>query len=350
MPSQLEKPPPGAEHIEVSPDVGMTDYNGLYKSKYDQLSLPKTLWVFKRVILVTLAVYTGYVCEGFELGAGGTVVANAGFIRQFGDKGSDAAGVRALNPTWVSTWSAFLNVGQIVTFTHISWFADKYGRKASFYVAWVWLAVGCTLLNTAKSPAVWAIAKLCNGAGIGVLQVTCQVYVMEISPNRIRGGLVTFQAVWSGIGSIVCSVMMQHLNQTYPDDYLLAMRVLWAPIGLMILCWAWVPESPWFYARHGKKEKALKAMGQLYGGIEGYDFEEEYGIITRTIDYEKEMLHAAPGYTAVFKGLNLVCISVRVLQYATKTNSFLETHADGHALGHVPAARRPRHHQHILNL
>lgn len=34
-----------------------------------------------------------------QLGAGGTVIANAGFIKQFGD-GSQGAGVRALNPTW----------------------------------------------------------------------------------------------------------------------------------------------------------------------------------------------------------------------------------------------------------
>lgn len=27
-------------------------------------------------------------------------------------------------------------------------------------------------------------------------RVTCQVYVMEICPNRIRGGMVTFQSVW----------------------------------------------------------------------------------------------------------------------------------------------------------
>lgn len=33
------------------------------------------------------------------------------------------------------------NVGQILTFTYISWFADKYGRKKSFYLAWVWLVV-----------------------------------------------------------------------------------------------------------------------------------------------------------------------------------------------------------------
>lgn len=44
------------------------DGNGLLKSRFDQLSIPRTLWVFRRAVLVTLAVYTGYMCEGFEVG------------------------------------------------------------------------------------------------------------------------------------------------------------------------------------------------------------------------------------------------------------------------------------------
>ncbi|KAN0102857.1 MFS general substrate transporter [Hyaloscypha variabilis] len=297
-----EKPQFEGTHID---DVKIDSYDsyGLVKSRYDELSIPRTLWVFKRVVLVSLAVYTGYVCEGFELGAGGSVVANAGFIKQFGT--DHGAGVRALDPTWLSTWSALLNVGQIVTFTHISWFADRYGRKTSFYLAWLWLVVGCIFLNTAKTPSVWALAKLCNGAGIGVLQITCQVYVMEICPNRIRGGMVTFQAVWSNIGGIVCSVMMQQLNQKHPDNYLLAMRILWVPIGLMIIFWIFVPESPWYHARRANKEAAMKAMRQLYGGVEGYDFEEEYGIIEKTIEHERFVLEEAPKYIHIFKGLNL---------------------------------------------
>lgn len=83
------------------------------------------------------------------------------------------------------------------------------------------------------------------------------------------------------------------------------MRILWAPIGLMILFWVFVPESPWFHARHGNKEKALKAMKQLYGGVQGYDYEEEYGIIERTIAHEREVLQETPSVVHVFKGLNL---------------------------------------------
>lgn len=60
----------------------------------------------------------------------------SGFIAQFGTMGG--AGVEQLDPTWgtyghppmadslltdgVSVWGAMLNIGQVVTFTYISWY------------------------------------------------------------------------------------------------------------------------------------------------------------------------------------------------------------------------------------
>jgi SP family general alpha glucoside:H+ symporter-like MFS transporter len=55
-----------ADDIDLIKVDGYDSY-GLVKSRYDELSIPRTLWVFKRVVLVSLAVYTGYVCEGFEV-------------------------------------------------------------------------------------------------------------------------------------------------------------------------------------------------------------------------------------------------------------------------------------------
>lgn len=108
------------------------------------------------------------------------------------------------------------------------------------------------------------------------------------------------------MGTILTAIMMQQLNKKHPDDYLLPMRILWAPIGLMIVFWAIVPESPWFYARHGNKEKAMKSMKQLYCSVKNYDYEEEYSIIERTIAHERELLPEAPNTLQVLKGLNLV--------------------------------------------
>lgn len=110
----------------------------------------------------------------------------------------------------------------------------------------------------------------------------------------------------SNIGNIVCNVMMQQLNKKHPDDYTLPLRILWAPIGLMILCWIFIPESPWYYTRRGNKDQAMKSLKQLYSNVEGYDYEEEYNIIARTIQHEKDALLESPNFTHLFKGTNLV--------------------------------------------
>ncbi|CAH0045348.1 unnamed protein product [Clonostachys solani] len=300
---------PKGAHLEVIPNEMSEpkhDDNGIVnvaKSKFDDLSVGQTLWTFHRVVLVSLAVYTGFVCEGFELKIGNNILANKGFIKQFGTRGGK--GVEALDPTWVSTWTSLLNVGQIITFLYIPWYSDRFGRKACFYLSWLWLAVGCVFLNVAQTPSVWALGKLCNGAGVGILQVTCQIYVMEICPNKIRGGMITFQAVWSNIGNITCNVMMQELNKRHPLNYTLPLRILIAPVVLMMFFWAFVPESPWHHTRRGNKEKAMKSLRQLYGGVEGYDFEQEYDIIAKTIQHEKEFMEEEPGFLHVFKGVNL---------------------------------------------
>jgi SP family general alpha glucoside:H+ symporter-like MFS transporter len=64
---------PDRAHVETIPDdrnIPQTaEYHPeeLVKSKFDDLSIPRTVWVFRRVSLVALAIYTGYVCEGFEV-------------------------------------------------------------------------------------------------------------------------------------------------------------------------------------------------------------------------------------------------------------------------------------------
>ena len=55
----------GFDHVAAVTAEGA----GLLKSRFDEMSITRTLWVFRRVVLVTLAVYTGYMCEGFEVGS-----------------------------------------------------------------------------------------------------------------------------------------------------------------------------------------------------------------------------------------------------------------------------------------
>ncbi|KXS93737.1 hypothetical protein AC578_994 [Pseudocercospora eumusae] len=309
------------------------DSYGLLKSRYDELSILRTLWVFKRVIIVSLAVYTGYLCEGFELNAGGSVIANAGFIKQFGDDKS--TGVRALNPTWGSVDMERSFKCWATAHLHIRLLVCRPFWTKAFVLRGVDLArcregdlcehelcdvlanyLGLCFPQHCEIPIslgmLWQSSAMAPELEF-FIRIVCQVYIMEICPNRIRGGMVVFQSVWGCIGGIIVAVMMQQLNKKHPDNYLVAMRILWAPIAFMIVCWAFVPESPWHHARKGEKEKAMKALKKLFGGVEGYDFDEEYAIIARTIEHEKAMNEEKPRFRDVFRGLNLKRASIVII-------------------------------------
>lgn len=59
------------EHIEGGQheidDVKANDTFALTKSRFDQLGLWRTLWVFRTASIYCLLVYTGFLCEGFEV-------------------------------------------------------------------------------------------------------------------------------------------------------------------------------------------------------------------------------------------------------------------------------------------
>jgi SP family general alpha glucoside:H+ symporter-like MFS transporter len=50
----------------------------------------------------------------------------------------------------------------------------------------------------------------------------------------------------------------------------------------------------------------MTSLRKLYGNVEGYDFEEEYSIIERTIIHERDVLVHKPTYLDCFRGVNRV--------------------------------------------
>jgi hypothetical protein len=53
----LDEKPVDIEHNEMAAQVEL-EY-GLRKSRFDNLSIPRTIWVFRRTVLIVLSVYTG---------------------------------------------------------------------------------------------------------------------------------------------------------------------------------------------------------------------------------------------------------------------------------------------------
>jgi len=46
-------------------------------------------------------------------------------------------------------------------------------------------------------------------------------------------------------------------------------------VGVIGIIFAFLPESPWWLASKGKLDEAARALKMCYGGVEGYDIQEQ---------------------------------------------------------------------------
>ncbi|KAK1496983.1 hypothetical protein CCUS01_13265 [Colletotrichum cuscutae] len=133
-----------------------------------------------------------------------SIVANKGFVRQFATL-ADASGKPYLDSPILSGWSSIMSVGQVLGMTTIPFLSSQFGRK------------------------------LLAGVGVGCLQSTLPVYIAEVAPVRIRGGLLMCYSFWWTVGTFCAHVALQNLNKNEPYNYLNPIYTQWAQIGLMIL-------------------------------------------------------------------------------------------------------------------
>lgn len=137
-----------------------------------------------------------------------------------------------------------MSVGQIIGMTHLTFVSDRFGRKVAMY--WYWFILACSVLceSLARRWEVWLVAKLLAGIGVGCLQSTIPTYISEVAPIRIRGGLLMSYSLWFTVGQFMAPVALQVLSQTDRHDWLTPIYTQWAQIGLMIIIYLLVPESP----------------------------------------------------------------------------------------------------------
>lgn len=68
---------------------------------------------------------------------------------------------------------------------------DAIGRKKATIIADICFAVGSFSMAGAPNPYVIIAGRFLVGLGVGAASVTAPVYIAEVSPSEIRGGLVS---------------------------------------------------------------------------------------------------------------------------------------------------------------
>lgn len=214
------------------------------------------------------------------------IVANKGFIAQFATE-LNATGQPFLASPVLSGWSSIMSVGQIIGMTSLPFLSSRFGRKIAMYTYWLVLATSVLAESLARRWEIWLVAKLLCGIGIGCVQSTLPTYISEVAPVRIRGGLLMCYSFWWTVGTFCAHVVLKALNTTHPNDWLVPIYTQWAQIGLMLLIYVFLPESPAWCVERGYYDRARRSLRRLHYGVEGYDLETQLQVLVLAVEHEK---------------------------------------------------------------
>lgn len=176
------------------------------------------------------------------------------------------------------------NVGAILIGCAIGAFAagrlaDVFGRRTVMIAAALAFIVSALGTGAASSSALFILARVLGGLGVGAASVLSPVYISEVTPAHIRGRLSSVQQIMiiSGLtGAFVANYVLAHTAGSSV-----------APLWFGIAAWRWmfwlqvipasifflsllvIPESPRFLVAKGREAEAEAILSRLFGAGQG---------------------------------------------------------------------------------
>ncbi|CAG9970408.1 unnamed protein product [Clonostachys byssicola] len=277
------------------------------------------------------------------------VIGQQSFINDYGrynGPGQD----RSLPSTWLSAASGTPIAGWIIGCVLAGYLTSTFGRKMTIITICVVALIGMVIQAAVLNYWVLMVGRLINAFSMGMpiqldddehvdadirligIEANCvPMYMAELAPASIRGGLVNFYQSWLYIGAALAAITVYASSITLTGTWSYRTAIV-AQIGppCMLLAAIWfIPESPRWLLGKGRKEEAMKALAYMRAGAAT---EEEVATELNLIDLamqEERENNLATSYADCFKGTNLrrtiIAIGVQVLQQA-QGNSFTTTY------------------------
>jgi MFS family permease len=230
-----------------------------FESKLDQSDLTRPMWML-------WALSAGWIAlDGFDFFIIG--VALPFLQRDFG-----------LNSAAIGAVAVAAIAGSLVGSLTLGPITDKIGRQLMLIVD-----VAIFIIATAGTAFAWNATALIAfrflvGVGIGADYPISVAYITENVPSRLRGRMVigafTFQAVGALLGALTGLAVIYWFQQIYPDSVQPAIQYAWRwmlgvglimAIGVAILRFSFLLESPRYYIARGNYDEASKAATILLG-------------------------------------------------------------------------------------
>lgn len=151
---------------------------------------------------------------------------------------------------------------------------DYLGRKRVMLIISAFFIIGTLISSVTLHVNGILIGRFFIGFAIGMGSYTAPLYIAEISPHELRGGLVSLNQLAITIG-ILCSFIINYTFTNIDGSWRFMFAMGLVPALLLSIGMIFLPESPRWLLKKNKPEKAAKILQNLRNTTNVHDEIEE---------------------------------------------------------------------------
>ena len=148
--------------------------------------------------------------------------------------------------------------------------SSKFGRRRTILLSAVNFVIGAILCAVAPNEHTLIIARFILGIAVGVASFTAPLYLSEVSPQSVRGSLISMYQLMITIG-IVLAFLSNTWLATYATfggvtggHWRLMLGIIAIPAAVMFAGVWFLPESPRWLFMQGLRDKAVAVFKGMH--------------------------------------------------------------------------------------
>jgi len=181
---------------------------------------------------------------------------------------------------------AALLLGAMVGALISGYLADRISRKWTKLLSgciYVVGALGCALSLTAEMLIGF---RFLLGLAVGTASFVAPLYISEVSPPKVRGGLVSFNQL-AIVTGILLAYVANYTLKDFPEQWRWMLGVAAIPGLVLTLGMLTVPHTPRWLKSHGRDDEARDVLERLRAGDANADIDGEVRDIEEAAEKER---------------------------------------------------------------
>ncbi|KAL0658604.1 hypothetical protein Bca4012_079189 [Brassica carinata] len=282
------------------------------------------------VIISSIMAATGGLMFGYEVGVSGGVTAMPEFLKKFfpvvygrvevgADKNNyyckyDNQGLQ------IFTSSLYL-AGLTATF-FASYTTRTLGRRPTMLIAGVFYIIGVVLNAAAQDLAMLITGRILLGCGVGFANQAVPLFLSEIAPTRIRGGLNILFQLNVTIGILFANLVNYGTAKIKGESgWRLSLGLAGIPALLLTVGALLVTETPNSLVERGRLNEGKAVLRQIRGTV---NVEPEFADLLEASSLAKEVKHP---FRNLLQRRNrphiLIAVALQIFQQCTGINAIM---------------------------